>query len=302
MRLRHIEIFNAVMLTGSVSAAARLINVTQPAVSRTLKHAELQLGFALFERAGGRLVATAEAQTLFPLVEKLFSDLDEVRRLAANLRSSAQTNELKVLTVLAMSQTIFPMAVALFKRKFPEISLHHQALHSPQILDSLVLQEADVGYLFGTCSHPALSHQLLHDIPIFCVAPKGMLTPSVSSIGRITPQDLQQLPIIALDTRDPVGRAIVALLNPMGSMGQGPTMVVQTHHVALAMAHQGLGVALVEGCTAASADLKRVEVVAVEPGVHIPVLAAWSNGRPTNVAAKAFTQCMEQALCNKVGL
>ena len=35
MRLRHIEVFNAVMVTGSVSGAARLINITQPAVSRT---------------------------------------------------------------------------------------------------------------------------------------------------------------------------------------------------------------------------------------------------------------------------
>jgi len=53
MRLRHIEVFNAVMVTGSFSGAARLINITQPAVSRTLKHAELQLGFPLFERTGG---------------------------------------------------------------------------------------------------------------------------------------------------------------------------------------------------------------------------------------------------------
>ena len=43
MRLRHIEVFNAVMLTGSVSGAARLMNVTQPAVSRTLQHAEIQM-------------------------------------------------------------------------------------------------------------------------------------------------------------------------------------------------------------------------------------------------------------------
>ena len=54
MRLRHIEVFNAVMLTGSVSAAARLMNVTQPAVSRILAHAELQLGFALFQRVKGK--------------------------------------------------------------------------------------------------------------------------------------------------------------------------------------------------------------------------------------------------------
>jgi len=50
MRLRHIEVVHAVLLTGSVSAAARLLHITQPAVSRALQHAELQLGFPLFER------------------------------------------------------------------------------------------------------------------------------------------------------------------------------------------------------------------------------------------------------------
>ena len=70
MRLRHIEVFNAIMLTGSVSAAARLINITQPAVSRTLQHAELQLGFPLFQRAKGRLTPTTEALTLYPHIER----------------------------------------------------------------------------------------------------------------------------------------------------------------------------------------------------------------------------------------
>ena len=82
MRLRHIEVFNAIMLTGSVSAAARLINITQPAVSRTLQHAEIQLGFALFQRAKGRLTPTTEALTLYPHIERLFAQLDEVQRLA----------------------------------------------------------------------------------------------------------------------------------------------------------------------------------------------------------------------------
>lgn len=67
MRLKHIEVFHAVMQTGSVSAAARLLHVTQPAVSRTLQHAELQLGFPLFERVRGRLTPTNEAAALFPM-------------------------------------------------------------------------------------------------------------------------------------------------------------------------------------------------------------------------------------------
>lgn len=55
MRLRHIEVFHAVMVGGSLSAAARLLNMTQPAVSQTMNSLELQLGFALFQRVKGRL-------------------------------------------------------------------------------------------------------------------------------------------------------------------------------------------------------------------------------------------------------
>jgi len=50
------------MRTGSVTAAARMLNVTQPAVSAMLKHLESRLAMKLFERSGGRLLPTPEAQ------------------------------------------------------------------------------------------------------------------------------------------------------------------------------------------------------------------------------------------------
>jgi molybdenum-dependent DNA-binding transcriptional regulator ModE len=56
MNLRHIEIFHAVYVNGSVSAAARALNVSQPSVSKTLRHAESLLGFELFQRNAGRMV------------------------------------------------------------------------------------------------------------------------------------------------------------------------------------------------------------------------------------------------------
>ena len=58
MRLRHIEVFNAIYLSGSISAAAQLLNVSQPSLSKTLQHAEDQLGFKLFRRVRGRLLPT----------------------------------------------------------------------------------------------------------------------------------------------------------------------------------------------------------------------------------------------------
>ena len=50
MRLRHIEVFYAVYRNGSVTGAAQELNVSQPSVSKVLRHAEDQLGYPLFQR------------------------------------------------------------------------------------------------------------------------------------------------------------------------------------------------------------------------------------------------------------
>src|SRR5690606_38532804 len=82
MRLRHIEIFEAIRRTGSLTEAAAALHISQPAASKLLAHAEMQLGFKLFERVKGRLVATREAEILSPEVTRLNQDLNSVRRLA----------------------------------------------------------------------------------------------------------------------------------------------------------------------------------------------------------------------------
>ena len=211
MRLRHIEVFNAVMLTGSVSGAARLINVTQPAVSRILQHAELQLGFALFQRAKGRLLPTSEALTLYPHIEQLFAQLDNVQRLAANLKAGDSAKELSILTVLALSYEILPHAIKLFRVKHPDVAIAIKALHSPQIVAALVLQEADVGFLFSPAVHSALTQEHLVDGRMVCIAPKGMLATRFLKRGQITLAELAKLekvPVIGLDAQDPVGRVL----------------------------------------------------------------------------------------------
>ncbi len=89
MRLRQIEVFRAVMLTGTVSEAARLLHVSQPVVTRVLQHAEASLGFRLFERVRGRLQATPEANALYGDVERLYGEIERVRRVSESLRHKA---------------------------------------------------------------------------------------------------------------------------------------------------------------------------------------------------------------------
>ncbi len=61
MKLRHLEIFYAVMTCGSLSRAAEALNISQPAASKALKSAEMKLGFTLFQRVRGKLLPTSEA-------------------------------------------------------------------------------------------------------------------------------------------------------------------------------------------------------------------------------------------------
>ncbi len=295
MRLRHIEVFNAVMQTGSVSAAARLLNVTQPAVSRTLQHAELQLGFALFERARGRLTPTNEAMALFPHVEKLYEQLDEVQRLAAGLRHGAVTDRLQVLTVFALSREVLPHAVAGFRKKYPKVQVTVQALHTPQVVSGLLLQEADVGFVISSAGQHALERESLAEVDMHCIVPKGLLPPSRIKPAGMALQDLADLPVVALDARDPLGMRINQACREHG-VGLSPVVTVQTYHAALSMAEYGLGIAIVDGCTASAADKRKVHVLPLLPRITVSVNALHLAQRPSSVLARAMTQEMRKAL------
>src|SRR3546814_1206589 len=83
---RMMEAFNAVMEAGSVSAAARCLGVSQPAVSRLLKQFEDDLGFPLFHRAKGKLTPTPEAHRLSVDVGNALDGIDRVRRSAEDVR------------------------------------------------------------------------------------------------------------------------------------------------------------------------------------------------------------------------
>ena len=70
MNLRQLEVFQAVLQTGNMSAAARLLCITPSAVSKAIAHTELQLGYRLFNRTPSGLTPTPEAQVLAALSQE----------------------------------------------------------------------------------------------------------------------------------------------------------------------------------------------------------------------------------------
>lgn len=294
MRLRHIEMFNALMMTGSVSGAAKLMNVSQPAVSRMLLHAEMQLGFQLFQRIRNRLLPTPEAMALYPHVERVFADLDEVQRLSATLKGGRGAKELRVASILTLGHEVIPRAMKIFSAKFPDTSVVIKTLHSPQMLSALVLQEADVGFLYGPISHPALQMESVGQAQIVCVAAKGMI-PGAQKKSSISLQALANMRVIGVESSQTLGITVNQACREAGILLSTP-ITVQTYHAALALARHGLGVALVDSCTALSADPQHVDVAALEPAIPVSVLAARPAAKPSSVTVRAFTKAVQQVL------
>lgn len=274
MRLKHIEVFNAVMLTGSVSAAARLLHVTQPAVTQVLQHAELQLGYVLFTRQRNRLVPTREAQALYPEVQALMSQLESVRRLASALRSG-EGSRLRVLVVPSLAVRALPDALRIFRLKYPDMPVSIRTMHSHEIARAMVLQEGDVGIVYGKLPHPALQDDLVATGRLVCVAPRGK--GAADRRTTVTMQEILRGPFIRIDERDPLGAVLADQWSRLG-LSPHAGITVQTHHIAMVMAEQGFGPAIIDSLTAMASASSMLHVRTLLPEVPVEVHALQPQG------------------------
>ena len=128
MRLRYIELFHAVLSTGSLTGAANLLNVSQPAASKALQQAESHLGFPLFSRVRGRLQPTQQALLMRHQIDKLMRDLYDLRRLAVNI-TRPETHPLRVTSTPALAQVLLPDAIAQTGKAYPDTVIELATQH-----------------------------------------------------------------------------------------------------------------------------------------------------------------------------
>lgn len=290
MRLKHIEVFNAVMLTGTVSAAARLLHVTQPAVTQALKLAELELGYVLFTRQRKRLVPTHQAQALYPEVQRLMSQLESVRRLAQGLGGS-EGSELRLLVVPSLAVKALPDALQRFRQRYPAMPVSIRTLHSNEIARAIALQEGDVGIVYGSAGHPAVHEELVATGRLVCVSRVG--TPGADKRLTVAMEEVLRAPLIRIDERDPLG---TMLADQWARLGLAPQagITVQTHHIAMVLAERGFGPAIIDSFTAQASASANLHVRALLPEVPVEVRALLPQGLRSPQPVADFIAALRQ--------
>ena len=170
MRLRHIEVFHAVMQTGSVSKAAELLGISQPAASKVLGHAESALGFRLFERIKGRLRPTAEAAILFVEAEKIQQGMGQVRSLAENLQRRPE-GRLHIGCLPSLALSITPRAVKAFRELHPTLTCQLETGHIDGLVRALRARQIDLALTFAPREHAGIRMQLLGEVELAYLGP-----------------------------------------------------------------------------------------------------------------------------------
>lgn len=288
MRLRHIETLHAVMVTGTISGAARLLNVTQPAATQALQHAELQLGYKLFRRVKNRLVPTQEALALYSEVDKLFVQLESVRRLSSSLARDPGA-ELRILIAPSLTGHLLPMALQRFRRRYKHTPIGVRTEHSRDIAQAIALREADVGIAYGSHPHPAISEGVVATGRLVCLRERVK-----SQRTSITLRELADQPVIRLHHKDPLGFVLADAASRLGVEFKGG-ITVQTYQTALSLAEYGFGPALVDQFTAANHRDGKLHRYDLEPEIPVQLVALRPASNIDHAACDHFVTCVKDA-------
>jgi DNA-binding transcriptional LysR family regulator len=245
MRLRHIEVIQAILQTGHLGTAAEWLQLPVGDVDATLKDAEQQLGFMLFASVRGRLQATRETLELQAQIAPVYEALEPLQRLVGRLKHH-HAPTLRALCTPPLANHLLPQSIALLRRRFQDTPCNLSSQPTRDIVRSLLLHEADVGLSLHDPEHPQILSTVLAQGKLQLLAPHGWLKPKQKYIAL---QDLAGQSMIGLEGHDPLSRLLDAKLQALRPLPVVQTRV-QTYQMMRSMVEAGEGLAIVDPFTA----------------------------------------------------
>jgi DNA-binding transcriptional LysR family regulator len=293
LTIRQIEMFRAVMITTTVSAAAKLLGTSQPGLSRMLAHMEDRLKFRLFDRTRGRLIPTQEARALFEEIEhvyKGFSDLDHVvQRLAkghdATFRLGASPS---------LGHSIVPQMLARLTANYPGLTLQFDILSVEQSIDYLALQRGDYALTVFPVDHPNILSSRIGAGRMLCAVPADH---ALADRQRIGVADIAGERILAFRPDTPHGRIIAQMFSDAGVDLEVATYV-RFAETAVAFVAHGMGIALVDSFTAMQAHAESVRFLEFDQPGLLPVYVSRNVEAARAIIGETFEEIARNILIN----
>ena len=240
INLRQVEAFKAVIETGTVSRAAELLHITQPAMSKLIAHLEMDTGLKLFDRHKGRLAPTERGMRLYDEVDRIFTGLRQVENAVDAIRRE-DLGRLSIGVLPALSGTFIQRATNRFLKNHQNVFCSVHARSSQWIVDWVIARKIDIGLVSEGLSNPYVTFEPVLEQPMVCIMPRNH---PLAGKRVIEPKDLKQVPFVSYPLDSDVGHRIHGMLQSYQVEPQ-IVLVANWANTVTEFVASGLGVSLV---------------------------------------------------------
>lgn len=170
--IRHMRYIIAVADTGGFRAAGKALNIVQPAISKCVKDAELDLGFLIFERNPRGITPTNRGLQFIEDARQVVAQFQRSMRASRQNAEGTTGHVIVGYSALATSQQMSPGLEA-FQAVRPEVQIEMHMMSTDAIMKSLRVGNIDVGFLL---SHASVTEPDIRQRPIWTTQ-IGIVTP-----------------------------------------------------------------------------------------------------------------------------
>ncbi len=288
LQFRQIQAFHTIMDTGTVTAAARRLGISQPGVSNLIANLEHELGFELFTRISGRLHPTAEAYRLAGSTESVMTGFEQVNRQAAAIRS-LDIGKLDIAGLPELSMEFIPQIIRDFVVDKPDINISFQTRSSTTIQELVASHSVEIGVAEAPIEHENLAAEVFA-YECFCVLPAEH---RLAVKPTITPEDLNGEPLITLGPYHLTYHRLREIFTARECFWNDRCQT-RLFHTALTFVEAGLGIALIDPFTIDTQTPDSIIVRKFEPSVAFDLAIIWATNKPVSIIGKAFMAQLKQ--------
>ncbi|WP_071799495.1 LysR substrate-binding domain-containing protein [Natronohydrobacter thiooxidans] len=291
---RQLQAFRAVIISGSMTGAGRILNISQPAVSRLIQDFEAELQLTLFHRHGARVTATEEALKLYRDVERYFSNVQRIRDSAAHLRTS-KGGQLRIAAMPTLSSGALPEAIRRFKISHPDVDFFVHSDTSMHIVDSLTRNEFDLGFGRVPPERTDIRRLEMPKSEAVCLIP---LRHPLAKKCAISARDLNGEPFVALGTSSLLRLQVESVMQLSG-IRVGPTVQTLYSNTVASYVALGLGLAVIDMFSVLGADRSQFVIRPFTPSINFDFAAIFPQATSSALAV-AFAQTMRDVVSDEI--
>ncbi|MBV7484181.1 LysR family transcriptional regulator [Bordetella sp. BOR01] len=281
----QLGVFHAVMVTGSVSRAAKLLGMTQSGASRMLRQLETDIGLRLFERAHQRLIPTPHARQLQDSVERLHGAYGMVQRLIGSL-VDPDRGKVTVAAIPTQATSFMPLAIKRLRERYPGITVTMEILANQPVVDRVQAGQADFGLVHDLTPSADTQNEDLGTQHVICVAPRGH---RYASLPHVTAHDLAAETFLSYGPQTNFGCLIENAFSEEG-VRMPVSVEVTSSSALLSLISAGVGVGLVEPAAVMPFALDQFVIKPFRPTVPIRSRIVRSRMRPLTLHAELLLE------------